>query len=70
MDNNYTLSSPWKERILKQTLFQEIPDILKEAVNLSAWIHQSCKSTWVAMIKELFDKAIIYVFSFTPQGCG
>lgn len=69
MDNNDTLSSPWKEGILKQTLFQEIPDILKEAVNLSAWIHQSCKSTLVAMVKELFDKAI-YVFSFTPQGCG
>jgi len=29
-------------------------------VNKSAWMHQSCKSTWVAMIKELFDKAIYY----------
>ena len=34
-----------------------IPDLLKEAVNLSAWMHQSCKNIWVAIIKELFDNA-------------
>ena len=51
----------WRERILcywNRLCLEEISDFLREAFHLSTWMHQSGKTTWESIVKELFDRLV------------